>query len=130
MTVFAVAAGAARLATGISFLVVPEMAHRMWGGAADSGPTVAPLLRSMGYRDALIGGLLLQAGLRHRPTAGWFLAFGGADATDVVGGLANLDHLSEQQRRRGLGGAAVGLGVGLIGAIAAARSNRKVNSKI
>ena len=128
MVVFAVLAGTARLATGISFLVVPEVAHRMWGGAVDSGPAAAPLLRSMGYRDALIGGLLLQAGLRRRPTAGWFLAFAGADATDIIGGLASLDRLTEQQRRRGLGGAAVGFTLGLIGAIAADRSYRRVGS--
>ena len=128
MDVFAVLAGTARLATGISFLVVPEMAHRMWGGAVGSGPAAAPLLRSMGYRDALIGGLLLHAGLRRRPTAGWFLAFAGADATDVIGGLANLDSLTEQQRRRGLGGAAAGFAVGLIGALAADRSHRRVRS--
>ena len=122
---FAVVAGAARLITGISFLVAPEMAHRMWGGAQESAPAAAPLVRSMGYRDALIGGLLLHAGLRRRPTAGWFLAFAGADATDVIGGLANLDQLTEQQRRRGLGGAVAGFGVGVIGAIAATRGRQK-----
>ncbi len=125
LNVFAVVAGAARLATGVSFLVVPQMAHHMWGGGENSGPGAAPLLRSMGYRDALIGGLLLQAGLRGRPTAGWFLAFAGADATDVAGGLADLDNLTAQQRRRGLGGAATGFAVGVIGALAAARSQQK-----
>ena len=42
----------------------PEAANRLWGDDEDSGPTASLLLRSMGYRDALIGGLLLVSGLR------------------------------------------------------------------
>ena len=60
--VFAALAGAGRLASGVSFLIAPETAHRWWGGPEDAGPTTNLLLRSMGYRDALVGGLLLQAG--------------------------------------------------------------------
>ena len=45
----------------------------------------------MGYRDALIGGLLVHAALRGRDTRGWFLASGGADASDLLGGLAVHD---------------------------------------
>ena len=90
----------------------------MWGDDQDSGPTASLLLRSMGYRDALIGGLLLRSGLRpDGTTAGWFLASAGADAADLVGGLANRRRMSAQQQLRGLGGAAVGIGVGLVGAV-------------
>jgi hypothetical protein len=81
----------------------------------------------MGYRDALVGGMLLWSGLRgSRTMAGWFLASAGADAADLAGGLANHDRMSEQQRVRGLGGAAVGIGVGVLGAAAAlgARTGR------
>ena len=60
----AVGAGTIRLASGISFLVAPEAANRLWGDNEDSGATASLLLRSMGYRDALIGGLLLYSGLR------------------------------------------------------------------
>lgn len=113
-------AGAIRLASGLSFLIAPEAANRWWGDAEDSGPTASVLLRSMGYRDALIGGLLLAAGIRGGPTvSGWFLASAGADAADLLGGIANHDRMTEQQRRRGLGGAAVGIAVGLIGAVRA-----------
>jgi hypothetical protein len=113
----AVAAGTIRLASGVSFLVAPEAANRFWGDDQDSGPTASLLLRSMGYRDALIGGLLLRAGLRaDTNAAGWFLASAGADAADLLGGLANRRRMSAQQQRRGLGGAAVGVGVGLVGA--------------
>ena len=122
--VLAMVAGAGRLASGLSFLVAPEAAHRVWGGPEDADPTTKLLLRSMGYRDALIGGLLLQAGLRRRPTTGWFLASAGADATDVAGGLANLDGMTERQRNRGLGGGVVGIAVGLLGGVAAARARR------
>jgi hypothetical protein len=89
----------------------------MWGDHEDSGPTASLLLRSMGYRDALIGGLLLSSGLRNAPTtSGWFLASAGADAADLVGGIANRDRMSLKQQVRGLGGAVVGVVVGLAGA--------------
>jgi hypothetical protein len=117
----AVVAGTIRLASGVSFLVAPEAANRLWGDDEDSGPTASLLLRSMGYRDALVGGLLLWSGLRGSPTvAGWFLASAGADAADFVGGLANVERMSDQQKLRGLGGAAAGIGIGLLGAIGAA----------
>ena len=118
----AVTAGAIRLASGVSFLVAPEAANRMWGDAEDTGPTASLLLRSMGYRDALIGGLLLAAGLRRNGNVvGWFLASAGADAADLLGGFANHNQMSAQQRARGLGGAAVGIGVGVLGALRARR---------
>lgn len=122
----AVVAGTIRLASGVSFLVAPEAANRLWGDDEDSGPTASLLLRSMGYRDALVGGLLLWSGLRGSPTvAGWFLASAGADAADFVGGLANAERMNDQQKRRGLGGAAAGIGIGLLGAIGAARQRRR-----
>jgi hypothetical protein len=117
----AVVVGAIRLASGASFLVAPQRANRLWGDDAESGPTASLLLRSMGYRDALIGGLLLVSGLRARSPAGWFLASAGADAADLLGGLANHDRMSERQKRRGLGGAVLGIGIGLVGAARARR---------
>ena len=122
---FAVSAGLIRLASGVSFLVTPEAANRLWGDDAESGPTASLLLRSMGYRDALIGGLLLASGVRgDGSSAGWFLASAGADAADLLGGIANHHRMSTQQQIRGLGGAAIGIGVGLIGAVRA-RSLRR-----
>ena len=112
----AVVVGALRLASGASFLVAPERANRMWGDDEEPNPTTALLLRSMGYRDALLGGLLLTAGLRGRPTRGWFLACAGADAADLVGGLAVRDRMTPRQQAIGLGGASVGILVGLRGA--------------
>ena len=118
----AAGAGAIRLASGVSFLIAPEAANRFWGDAEAPGPTASLLLRSMGYRDALIGGLLLHSATR-RPAAvaGWLLASAGADAADLVGGLANHSRLTTSQRQRGIGGAALGIGIGLFGA-ARARS--------
>jgi hypothetical protein len=119
----AVVAGTIRLASGVSFLVAPEAANKLWGDDEDSGPTASLLLRSMGYRDALIGGLLLWSGLRGTPAvAGWFLASAGADGADFVGGIANQDRMTDQQKLRGLGGAAAGIGIGLLGAAGAVRS--------
>lgn len=112
----ALVAGGIRLASGLSFLADPLRANRMWGEPNDPGPSARLLLRSMGYRDALIGGLLLSAGLRGKDTRGWFLASGGADAADLLGGASVHHELTRGQRIIGLGGAAVGIGVGLWGA--------------
>jgi hypothetical protein len=114
----AVAVGALRFASGVSFLVAPEAANRLWGGDPDdAGPTASLLLRSMGYRDALVGGMLLRAGLRGDPTAaGWFLASAGADSADLLGGVANHHRMTPEAIRKGIGGAAVGIAVGLLGA--------------
>ena len=121
----AVAAGAIRLTSGVSFLVAPEAASQLWGSDPDDNPTASLLLRSMGYRDALIGAMLLQAGIRGASTTpAWFLASGGADLADLVGGLANHDRLPERSRTVGLGGAVVGVGVGLLGALRAWRRGR------
>ena len=113
----AVVVGGLRCASGVSFLVAPEKANKAWGDKEPPTPTTALLLRSMGYRDALVGGLLLSAGLRNAPSRGWFLASAGADAADLVGGLSVHDQLPRAQQVIGLGGAAVGVGVGLWGAL-------------
>jgi hypothetical protein len=118
----AVAAGAIRLASGVSFLVVPKAASTLWGSDPDDNPTASLLLRSMGYRDALVGAMLLRAGLSDdRTTAGWFLASAGADLADFVGGVANHPRLPERSRTVGIGGAVVGVGVGVVGAVRARR---------
>ena len=121
----AVIAGSIRLASGVSFLVSPKAASRLWGSDPDDNPTASLLLRSMGYRDALVGAMLLRSGLRDdTPTAGWFLASAGADLADLVGGIANHDRLPARSRTVGIGGAGVGIGVGLLGAARAARAAR------
>ena len=118
----AVVAGGVRAASGISFLVAPERAQLLWSQRPASDPTARLLLRSMGYRDALVGAMLLRSGGRgDAQTAGWFLASAGADLADLVGGMANHDRLPARSRTIGLGGAVVGIVVGLLGAARAAR---------
>lgn len=118
----AVVVGALRCASGVSFLIAPGVANRLWGDTEDPGPTASLLLRSMGYRDALVGAMLLRTGLRDGGVAtGWFLASAGADAADLVGGLANHRRMTPTQARRGLAGAALGIAVGLLGAWRAPR---------
>ena len=112
----ALAAGSIRFASGISFLVDPVRANGLWGDPDEPTPTARLLLRSMGYRDALIGGLLAVTALRGRDTRGWFLASGGADAADLLGGMSVHHEMKLSQRVVGLGGAAIGIGVGLWGA--------------
>jgi hypothetical protein len=113
----ALAAGTIRLASGVSFLIDPLRANRLWGDHETPTPTAQLLLRSMGYRDALIGGLLVTAAVRGRDTRGWFLASGGADAADLLGGMGVHHEMKPAQRIIGLGGAIVGIGVGLWGAV-------------
>ncbi len=112
----ALVVGSIRLASGISFLVDPLRANRLWGDPDEPSPTARLLLRSMGYRDALIGALLATAALRGKNTRGWFLASAGADASDLLGGMSVHDELKRSQVLIGLGGAVVGIGVGLWGA--------------
>ncbi|MGV0746503.1 DUF4267 domain-containing protein [Mycolicibacterium sp. XJ870] len=112
----ALAAGSIRLASGVSFLADPLRANRVWGSPDKPDATAQLLLRSMGYRDALIGGLLLAAGLRGKDTRGWFLASGGADAADLLGGVGVHGEMRRSQQIIGLGGAVVGIAVGLWGA--------------
>jgi hypothetical protein len=64
----------------------------------------------------LIGALLLTSGLRGKNTRGWFLASGGADAADLLGGISVHQEMKRSQQIIGLGGAVVGIGVGLWGA--------------
>jgi Domain of unknown function (DUF4267) len=111
----ALVAGSIRLASGVSFLVDPVRANRLWGDPDEPTPTTRLLLRSMGYRDALIGALLATAALRGRETRGWFLASGGADAADLLGGMS-VHHEMKRSQLIGLGGAVIGIGVGLWGA--------------
>jgi hypothetical protein len=112
----ALVAGSIRLASGISFLVDPVRANRLWGTPDQPDAQARLLLRSMGYRDALIGGLLATAALRGKNTRGWFLASAGADASDLLGGMSVHHELTRSQQLIGLGGAVVGVGVGLWGA--------------
>jgi hypothetical protein len=113
----ALVAGGIRLASGISFLVDPVRANRLWGDPDEPAPTTQLLLRSMGYRDALIGGLLTAAAVRGTDTRGWFLASGGADAADLLGGMSVHSEMKRSQRVIGLGGAVVGITVALWGAL-------------
>ena len=113
----ALVVGSLRLASGVSFLVDPVRANRLWGDPNQPDTTTRLLLRSMGYRDFLIGAMLIQSSLRGKDTRGWFLASGGADAADFLGGLPVHHEMSGSAKVIGLGGAIVGIGVGLWGGL-------------
>ncbi|WIM88037.1 DUF4267 domain-containing protein [Candidatus Mycobacterium wuenschmannii] len=112
----ALAVGGIRLASGLSFLVDPLRANKLWGDPDTPTPTAQLLLRSMGYRDALIGGLLAASALRGKNTRGWFVASAGADAADLLGGMSVHHQMKPSQQLVGLGGAVVGIATGLWGA--------------
>jgi hypothetical protein len=125
----ALVAGSIRLASGIHFLADPLGANRLWGDREEPTPTARLLLRSMGYRDALIGGLLATAALRGKNTRGWFLASGGADAADLLGGLS-VQHELKRSQLIGLGGAVIGIGVGLWGATRRTPTDQRTTGSI
>ena len=77
----ALAAGAIRLASDVSFLVAPLRANRFWGDPDEPAPTARLLLRSMG--DALIGGMLVS-----RP--GGYAASTAGATTDLKQGSGGL----------------------------------------
>ena len=52
---------------------------------------------------------------RGRDTRGWFLASDGADAADLFGGMSVHREMKRSQRFVGLGGAVIGIGIGLRG---------------
>ncbi len=110
------AAGGVRLVSGAAFLVDPLRANRWWGEREDPSPTTQLLLRSMGYRDALIGAMLVAASVRGGSTRGWFLVSGGADASDLLGAWSVRAQRKPLQNLVGLGGALVGVAVGVWGA--------------
>jgi hypothetical protein len=114
---FSLAAGGIRLASGMSFLIDPLRANRLWGDPDTPSPTAQLLLRSMGYRDALIGGLMAASALRGRNTRGWLLASAGADAADLLGGISVHHAMPRSQQLIGIGGAVVGVAIGLWGAV-------------
>ena len=87
------------------------------GRAGRSGTIHATTAAIDGLRDALIGGLLVSAAVRGADTRGWFLASGGADAADLLGGMSVHRELKGGQRIIGLEGAVVGIGVGLWSAL-------------
>jgi len=80
----ALVAGSIRLASGVQFLVDPLRANRLWGDPEVPSPTARLLLRSMGYRDALIGGLPRDG------SAAWQ---GHPRLVPAVGRLRRLDEL-------------------------------------
>jgi hypothetical protein len=124
----AVVAGAVRAASGLSFLVAPERAQLLWSQRPATDPTARLLLRSMGYRDALIGGGLLVEGARSSPNVRWwFLASAGADTADLIGGLTVRNELSRRDHVMGIGGAAVGVLIGLAGWTATRRGGRRAS---
>lgn len=69
----------------------------------------------MGFRDALTGGLLAAAAVRGRDTRGRLPASGGADAADLPGGFSAHNEM-KPSHVMGLGGAVIGIAVGLRGA--------------
>ena len=91
----------------------------IWG-SDDDNPTASLLLRSMGYRDALVGGMLMRAGLRGTtPRAGSSPVVGPTWPT--LSGPGQPRPSAARSRTIGLGGAIVGIAVGVAGAQAGRR---------
>ena len=115
----ALTAGSIRFASGVSFLVAPEKANRFWGDPEPvAKPTAYLLLHSMGYRDALIGGLLIYSRPDRVATPG---PGSSPPAVPTRPTCSAAPGCTTRCRPRGscvgLGGAVVGIGVGLWGGV-------------
>src|SRR5690348_6684609 len=106
--------GAVRFVSGASFLLDPLRANRFWGVSEDPGPSARLLLRSMGYRDALIGAILFAVGLRGGDSRAWFLISAGADVADLIGTFSVRTELPRKELMTGLAGAGAGAAVAVL----------------
>jgi hypothetical protein len=82
-----IAAGAvagARVAGGLSFLLLPRRAARSWVGATADAPGATALTRALGVRDALIGVGGVEAVARGGKIRPWLMAGAMSDAVDAI----------------------------------------------
>ena len=97
MRATAKAMGAGRIALGLSYLLAPGAALRLWPGAPSSTPGDAAqlkhLARSTGGRDIALGAGVLLALSHDAPVRGWLEAASLADAVDAVAILLAFRHL-------------------------------------
>ena len=88
-TVKAVALG--RIGLGVSYLLAPGAALRLWPGASD--PLLRMMARSTGGRDIGLGLGVLFAQKHDSPVRGWLEAAMLADVADAVAILIAFKHL-------------------------------------
>lgn len=105
------AVGIGRLLTGIWFVVSPNTPARSWQGST-SDPVLS-LVRSVGGRDAVIGGGVMWALISGTNVVPWLVASVVADAFDFVLGWVDLEGV-RRRRTLALAGGFAALGVAAI----------------
>jgi hypothetical protein len=86
--------GASRVLVGLSLLLAPTLGGAGWLGRDSRRPAVRALLRALGVRDLILGGLVLH--VADRPGVGYrtVATAAVADAVDFVAFTAARDHLT------------------------------------
>ena len=103
----------ARLVLGAGLALTPRLITAPWLGKGAFGPAATVLARSMGARDAAIGGGLLASLGRGGSTRGWLTAGLASDITDLAATLAAKDELPPTAVPLITGAAGAGIVLGL-----------------
>lgn len=93
----AIGLGALRVGLGVTALVVPELAGRVWIGDAAIGRDKAVVLRALGGRDVALGVGVLLAGRRGNLRR-WVLLGALSDFVDVLSTAAGFTELPKWRR--------------------------------
>jgi hypothetical protein len=87
-----------RIGFGVSFMLAPAWAGRMWIGPEASSPGTKLFIRALGARDFALGLGTLLAMRHNRPTRGWLEASGLADFADLVATIIAREHVPPASR--------------------------------
>jgi len=109
------AVGVIRLGVGLSLVVAPAWAGRVWVGPGADGPGSRVFARAIGARDVVLGMSILM-GVRGRKATAQLVQLGfAADAADAVATILAARNLTPTRR---IAMPLIALGVGALGYLA------------
>lgn len=113
-----------RVAVGVSFVLAPRLAGRVWIGDDAGRRAVTVLARAFGVRDAALGLGVLLALDRDGPVRGWVDAGVLSDVVDVAAVLLAGDSIAAGRRFgcAALGSSSAALGTAVRGSLSEAPS--------
>lgn len=92
----AIALSLSRAAFGAAMIARPEKIAGSWVGGAGRKPEASVLTRSVGARDVVLGiGGALAVARGSSTASGWLAAIAVADFADLIGTLAEREHLPD-----------------------------------
>lgn len=114
--------GIIRFGVGLSLVIAPGWAGRIWVGPGADGPGSKVFARAIGARDVALGLKILQ-GLQNGERVGHWIRSGFvADMADAAATAIAFKHLTPWRR---LAMPAIALGVGALGYVASAASSEE-----